>query len=81
MQLGEYDAQLETTLKRIENACITLNLETCKFHQNQLKSVGHFIVKDGNHADSENMNHEYESTYQLIRIMSLYGNGKAIGKL
>ena len=49
----EHEAQLEATLKRIEKAGITLNSEKCKFHQNQLKFLGHVIDKDGVHADPE----------------------------
>lgn len=66
----EHEAQLKLTLKRIEDASITINSEKCKFHQKQPKFLGRVIDKDGIHAHSEKVK-SVISTKALTNISEL----------
>ena len=47
----EHDQRLDSVLKRISKAGITLNSEKCEFSKNSVKFLGHVIDKVGIHPD------------------------------
>ena len=47
----EHDQRLDSVLKRISKAGITLNSEKCEFSKNSVKFLGHVIDEVGIHPD------------------------------
>ena len=49
----EHDIRLSNTLKRLQDAGVTLNAEKCAFSQTSIRFLGHIIDEHGIHADPE----------------------------
>ena len=47
----EHDARLESTLKKLASAGVTLNPDKCVFEQNSIKYLGHIVSEKGITAD------------------------------
>ena len=67
----EHDQRLQTTLKRLQNAGVTLNRDKCQFNQKSLKFLGHVVSAEGVTADPSKvdaiLNMKQPSTVTEIR--------------
>ena len=70
----EHDQRLESVLKRLIKAGITLNSEKCEFSKKCVKFLGHVIDEIGIHADPGAIQRLQVPT-NITELRRVFGNG------
>ena len=78
----QHDQHLDQTLKRLDNANITLNKQKCEFSKTEIPVVGHIVGKDGIKADPEKVRviKELPEPTNITELRSFLGMVNQLGK-